>query len=82
MESPGDLVVRDSALSLLWLASLQWHGFDPWPGHFYALWAQPKKVRKKRKANSCPPLQTYYIVKSRVGVPIVTQRVKDPMLSL
>ena len=33
-----------SLLSLLWLGSLLWHGFDPWPGIFHMLWLQPKKV--------------------------------------
>ena len=27
-------MVKDVALSLLWLGSLLWHGFDPWPGNF------------------------------------------------
>ena len=31
--------VKDSALSLLWLRSLLWHRFDPWPGNFRMLWA-------------------------------------------
>ena len=29
--------VKDLALTLLW------HGFNPWPGNFHMLWAQPKK---------------------------------------
>ena len=35
--------VKDPRLSLLWLRSLQWHGFDPWPGNFCMPWAWPKK---------------------------------------
>ena len=36
-------VVKDSALSLLWL------GFDPWPGNFCMSRAWPKKKKKKKK---------------------------------
>ena len=32
VEFPGGLVVKDPALSLLWLESLMWHEFDPYPG--------------------------------------------------
>ena len=38
--------VKDPALSLEWLRSLLWHRFDPWPGNFCRLWAQPKKKKK------------------------------------
>ena len=31
-EVPGDILVKDSALNLLWL------GFDPWPRNFRMLW--------------------------------------------
>ena len=27
------LEIKDPALSLLWLKSLLWHGFDSWPWH-------------------------------------------------
>ena len=37
LEFPGGLVVKDSALSLLW------RGFSPWPGNFCRPPAQPKK---------------------------------------
>lgn len=37
----GGLVVKDSALSLLWLRSLLWLGFDPWPGNFCMSRARP-----------------------------------------
>ena len=43
MEFHGGLVVKDSALSLLWL------GLDPWPRNFCMLWVQPKKKKKKKK---------------------------------
>ena len=33
-EFSGGLVVKDLALSLLWLRSLLWYGFDPWSGNF------------------------------------------------
>ena len=35
--------VKDLALSLLWLWSLLWHEFDPWPRNFHIPWVQPKK---------------------------------------
>ena len=36
-EFPGGPVVKDPALSLLWL------GFNPWPWNFHMPWAWPKK---------------------------------------
>ena len=41
--------VKDTALSLLQLGSLLWHGFSPWPGNFHMPWAWPKKKKKKKK---------------------------------
>ena len=35
--------VKDLALSLLWLRSLLWCGFSPWPGSFYMLQVQPER---------------------------------------
>ena len=43
--------VRDLALSRLWLGSLLWHKFDPWPRNFHMPRLQPKKKKKKRKKN-------------------------------
>lgn len=40
---PAAQWVMDLALALLWLRSLLWLGFDPWPGNFCILWVQPKK---------------------------------------
>ena len=31
LEFPGGVAVKDPALSLLWLGSLLWRQFDPWP---------------------------------------------------
>ena len=39
--------VRNMALSLKWLGSLLWLGFDPWPGNFNGGEGQPKKKKKK-----------------------------------
>ena len=36
--------VKDLALSLQWLRSLLWCGFDSWTGNFYMLQVQPKKL--------------------------------------
>ena len=35
--------VQYPALSLQWLESLLWLGFDPWPGNFHVLWVGPKR---------------------------------------
>ena len=40
---PGDLAFKDLALSLWWLGSPLWLGFDPWPGSFCMPQTQPKK---------------------------------------
>ena len=40
-EFPGGLVVKDLALSPLWL------GFDPWPGNFHMPWKSPKNENSK-----------------------------------
>ena len=49
-EFSGGPVVKDTVLSLPWLGSLLWHGFDSWSGNFCMLWVGPK--RKKRLANT------------------------------
>ena len=41
---PGGLMVKDSVLSLLWLRSLLWLGFFPWPGNVCMPWVWPKKL--------------------------------------
>ena len=41
-EFPAGLVVKDSALSLLWL------GFHPWPGNFHVTWVWPKTEQKQK----------------------------------
>ena len=46
MEFFGGLVVKHPVLSLLWLWSLLWCGFDPWPGNFYMLQVCPLKINK------------------------------------
>ena len=40
-EFPGGLVVKDLVLSLLWLRSLLWRGFNPWPRKCCMLWTWP-----------------------------------------
>ena len=35
--------VKDPVLSLLWLGSLPWCGFNPWPNNFCMPWVPPKK---------------------------------------
>ena len=43
-------MVKDLSLSLLWLGSLLWHRFDPWPGNFCMPWVQPPLQKKIKKA--------------------------------
>ena len=38
--------VKDLVLSLLQPGLLLLPRFDPWPGNFHMLWAQPKKKKK------------------------------------
>ena len=44
-EFPGGLAVKSLVLLLLWLRSLLWLGFDPWPGNFCGPRAQPGRKR-------------------------------------
>ena len=37
------------AQQVKYLASLQWRGFDPWPGNFHMSWTWPEKERKKKR---------------------------------
>ena len=46
-ESSGGLAVKDPVLSLLWLRSLLWHGFQPWTKNFHMPQALPEKKKKK-----------------------------------
>ena len=45
-EFPCGSASKHLALSLLWLRSLLWRGFGPWPQNLHVLWVQPK-VNKK-----------------------------------
>ena len=36
--------VKDPVWSLLWLGSLLWCGFNPWPEKFLILWMLPKNI--------------------------------------
>ena len=40
---------KDLVLSLQWLRSLLWHGFDPWTRKFPILRVQPKRKTKQNK---------------------------------
>ena len=35
-------------MSLLWLGSLLWYEFNPWPGKFHMPQAQPKKEKNRK----------------------------------
>ena len=37
---------KDLALSLLWLGSLPWCRFDPWPRSFHMLWMRPEATKR------------------------------------
>lgn len=40
-------MVKAPALSQLWLSSLLWCEFNPWPGNFLVLQVKPKEKREK-----------------------------------
>ena len=44
-EFPGDLAVKDLALSLLWFCLLLWPGFSPWARKFHMPWMWPKIIQ-------------------------------------
>ena len=48
-EFPGGLVIKDPVLSMLWLGSLLWCGFDSWPWNLHMPQPWPKKKKKKKK---------------------------------
>ena len=54
-------LVKDLALSVLWLVLLQWVRFDPWPRNFHMPQVQPKERKERYKCTS-------------KGVPIVAQQ--------
>ena len=45
LEFSGGLALKYSMLSLLWLGSLLWHGFEPWPRNLYITTGTAKKVK-------------------------------------
>ena len=65
---PGGLVVKDLALSLLWLQSLLWLGLNPWPRNFHM----------PRVQQIHPPPKKTQIVKSwkQSKFPSVDKRIK------
>ena len=74
------LVIKDPALSLLWLGSLLWRGFSPWPGNFCMMqaWCTPQKKR-----SSCVALWFKNLTSSHEDsglIPGLAQEVKDPVL--
>ena len=69
-EFPGGPAVKDSALSLLWLGLLLWHGFDPRP-RTSARPVRGKRKRKKKKPISMKRIKylkgiKYLILKPQV----------------
>ena len=36
--------MKDPVLSMLWLQSLLWRRFDPWPRNFHMMQVRPKKI--------------------------------------
>ena len=47
--SPGVQLVKDPALSLLWLGRQLWRGFNPWPQNFCLPWAHPPNDGRSRR---------------------------------
>ena len=51
-EFPGGVAVN-LALSLLWLGSLLWYRFHPWPKNFYMPQSWPRKRTRARLESRC-----------------------------
>ena len=45
-------MIKDLELSLLWLGSLLWHRFDPWPREVLHT-ADTKKKKKREREKEC-----------------------------
>ena len=64
--------VKDLALSLLWLQSLLWHRFDPWPGNFHMplAWPGKKKIEREKERDyenmGLKPLVLPSVIKDKV----------------
>ena len=56
--------VKDSVLSLQWLRSLLWCGFDPWPGNVHVLWEWQEKKKKEKGKRKLKLAKVY----TRVGI--------------
>ena len=68
LEFPGNLVVKDPALSLPCLGSLLWLRFDPWLGKLlHAVGTAKKSKQNKTKQNKKHQ-------KTNIRVPVVTQK--------
>ena len=76
-------MVKNPPLSPLWLKSLLWPGFNPWPGNFRMPWAQPKKKGSTLKKKSEFPLwlsrlKTQHSLHEDAGlIPGLTQWLND-----
>ena len=60
--------VKDLVLSLQRLGLLVWHRFDPWPGNFHMLIAQPKTKQNKTNKQKHPSslsCRNYFIMLSK-----------------
>ena len=58
--------VKDPVLSLQWLGSLLWGGFDSWPRNFCMLQARPKKKKKKKKRIFYSTKDTQYLTSTGI----------------
>ena len=58
---PGGIVNEDLVLSMLWLGSLLWHGFDPWAGNFKIKKTKQKKTKKKKTKKKQKKQKTFVI---------------------
>ena len=67
LEFPAGLVVKDSALLLLWLR------FSPKPGNFLMPWAKPKKKKKERKRKS----KKKYTITKHLGFSLETRELLE-----
>ena len=75
--------VKDPLWSLRWLRWLLWHGFNPWPGNFHRLWAQPKKEKKRMHGGAATTLtQIKAAAATNWHLSSISARVKSELLQL
>ena len=83
LEFLGDLAVKNLVLSLLWLESLLWPGFDPWLENFFMPWVwqtnQPTN-QQKNLIPICNPSSLFHYQSRQLLIFILSHRIELPFL--